>query len=259
MSEPIPIGICTSPDKVAAIAPGYDYLELTVSSNLIPLEPDEVYAPREPQLEELRPRIRAFNVFVPGQVKLVGEEVDWELVELYVQRALHRAANLGGDIVVFGSGRARRVPVGYSRALAWGQLVRFLSLCADQAAIQGIVIAIEPLNRQECNIINTYTEGVQLARDVGRDQVRVLADIYHMMMEAEPLDHLEEEPDWLAHVHLADTGNLWPGSGMYPLERMFAVLKEIGYRGRASVECRWGEDFTGETAKALRFLRGLAG
>jgi len=79
------------------------------------------------------------------------------------------------------------------------------------------------------------------------------------MMDAEPLDHILEEPDWLAHVHLADTGRRWPGSGMYPLERLFAILKEIDYQGRASVECAWGEDFGGETARALRFLRGLAG
>ena len=28
MSKPIPIGICISPDKVSALAPGYDHLEL---------------------------------------------------------------------------------------------------------------------------------------------------------------------------------------------------------------------------------------
>jgi len=259
MSKSIPIGICVSPDKVSALAPGYDHLELVVSSNLVPLEADDVYAARQAELDDLRPRIRAFNSFVPAEVRLVGESVDWEQVELYVERALHRAANLGGDVVVFGSGGARAVPMGYSRVLAWGQLVRFLTLCADQAATHDITIAIEPLNRTECNIITTYLEGVQLAKDVARDEVRVLADIYHFMMEAEPLDHILDEPDWLAHVHLADTGRRWPGSGMYPLERLFAILKEIGYQGRASIECGWGEDFAGDTAKALRFLRGLAG
>jgi len=259
MTKPIPIGICVSPDKVSDLAPGYDHLELSVASSLIPLEADDAYSAREPVLQNLRPRIRAFNSFVPGKVKLVGEDVNWPQVELYVERALRRAANLGGDIVVFGSGGARNIPEHYSRALAWGQLVRFLSLCADRAAIHDITIAIEPLNRKESNVINTYLEGVQLAKDVGREEVQVLADIYHFMMEGEPLDDILEKPDWLAHVHLADTGRLWPGSGTYPLERLFAILKEIGYQGRASVECRWGDDYTDETARSLRFLRGLAG
>jgi len=257
MTEPIPIGICLSPDKVPALAPGYDYLELSVSASLMALEADDIYATRWAELENLRPRIRAFNCFVPGEVKLVGPTVDWEQVEIYVERALRRAANLGGDVVVFGSGGARAIPERYPRALAWGQLVRFLNLCADQAAIHDVTIAIEPLNQAECNIINTYLEGVQLAKDVARAEVRVLADIYHFMMEAEPLQDIEKEPDWLAHVHLADTGRLWPGSGSYPLERLFAILKEVGYQGRASVECGWGDDYTGETARSLRFLRSL--
>ncbi len=95
--------------------------------------------------------------------------------------------------------------------------------------------------------------------DVPRTGVRVLPNTFPFMVKAEPLDHILEEADWVAHVHLADTGRRWPGSGMYPLERLFAILKEIDHQGRASVECGWGEDFTGETTKALRFLRGLAG
>lgn len=258
MSKPIPIGICVSPDKAAEVAPGYDYLELAVSSALVPLESEEAYAPREALLQDLRPPVRAFNLFVPGQVKLVGDQVDWDQVELYVERALRRAAALGGEVIVFGSGGARSMPKGCSRAMAWGQLVRFLGICADEAAKQGPTIAIEPLNSRESNIINTYTEGVQLARDVARDEVRVLADIYHFVTDAEPLDDILEAPEWLAHVHLADTGRRYPGSGVYPLERLFEILKEIGYQGRASVECGWGDDYKGETKKALAFLRGLA-
>ena len=135
--------------------------------------------------------------------------------------------------------------------------MRYLELCSNEAFRYGLKIAIEPLNRSETNIINTYREGVQLARDVGRDEVRVLADIYHFMMENEPIEDIAEEPDWLAHVHLADTGRKFPGSGMYPLERLFAILHDIEYTGKVSVECGWGENFTDETARALRFLRPL--
>ena len=259
MSKPIALGMCISPDKVAELAPGYDYLELAVSSTLAPLADDAVYAPHEAALQALRPRIRAFNVFVPKEVRLVGKDVNWEQVELYVRRALHRVANLGGDIVVFGSGGARAIPDDFSRALAWGQLVRFLNLCADYAQTEGVTIAIEPLNHTESNVLNSYPEGVQMAKDVGRREVRVLADIYHFMMDAEPLEDIANAPEWLAHVHLADTGRLHPGSGIYPLERLFAILKDVDYQGMASVECKWGDDFAGESARSLQFLRRLAG
>jgi hypothetical protein len=258
MDKPIPIGMCISPERVPDLAPGYDFIELAVSSNLVPLEEDSDYIQRRPGLASLFPPIRAFNVFVPAQVKLVGPAVDFGLVKVYVQRALQRASELHAETVVFGSGGARALPEGFNRAVAWGQLVRFLELCSNEAAKHKLVIAIEPLNKAETNIINTYLEGVQLAMDVGRDEVRVLADIYHFMMDNEPIDDISHEPTWLAHVHLADTGRRFPGSGMYPLEQLFTILKDIEYPGKVSVECNWGPDFAEESARALRFLRPLA-
>jgi len=258
MSCSIPIGICVSPERVPQIAPGYDFIELAASSTLVPLEDDGAFAKIKPELAALQPPIRAFNVFIAPQLKLVGPDVNWQQVSLYVRRALRRASDLGGEVIVFGSGGARMVPAGFSRADAWKQLVHFLELCSNEAAEYGIQIAIEPLNRGETNIINTYREAVALARDVGRDEIRVLADIYHFMVENEPLEDIAAEPDWLAHVHLADTGRKYPGSGMYPLERLFAILHDIEYAGRVSVECGWGDDFSDESARALHFLRSLA-
>jgi len=257
MAGQIEIGMCLAPERVPALASGYDYLELPVSTALSPLDDDASFAARGAALQALRPRVRAFNVFAPRQLRLTGDGVDWDQVETYVERALRRAGDLGGDVVVFGSGASRSVPDGFSRAIAWGQLVRFLTLCADHAARNGLVVAIEPLNKGETNILNTYPEAVRMARDVARDEVRVLADIYHFMQDGEPLDDILEAPEWLAHVHLADTGRRWPGSGSYPLERVFAILGEIDYAGKASIECSWGDDFTAESSRALRFLRAL--
>jgi len=256
----IQIGICTSPEMVGQLAPGYDYVEFVAANALSPLLDNETYAP---QLEELKqqvtPPIRAFNSFVPASVKLVGPEVDWNTVETYVERAFARAAALGGKTIGFGSGGARMVPVGFSRALAWGQLVRFCTLCARQSERTGVVLAIEPLNHKECNIVNSYAEACQLARDVAQpDQVRGIADRYHFVMDGEPLSHIEQGAEWLSHVHLADSKRLWPGSGGYPLERLFRILHELGYEGMASAECGWGDDFGANTARSLAFMRNLA-
>jgi sugar phosphate isomerase/epimerase len=258
MSKPIAIGICVSPADASKVAPGFDYLELPLSATLVPLQDDIAFAQQEAALQALQPAVRAFNLFVPAQVKLVGESVDWESVAAYVEHALRRAARLGAEVIVFGSGGARQVPAGFPRDEAWDQLVRFLGICARRAAEHGIIIAIEPLNRRECNILNSYSEAVRLARDVEREEIRVLADLYHFMMDDEPLDDIAAEPDWLAHVHLADSGRLHPGSGSYPLERLFDILKDVGYHGRASIECGWGANYAAETAASLRFLRGLA-
>ena len=84
MARPIPIGMCVRPDKVPELAPGYDHLELPVAA-LMPLSDDLAYGPVGANLGTLSPAVLAFNAFVPGEIKLVGDKVDWEQIDLYVQ------------------------------------------------------------------------------------------------------------------------------------------------------------------------------
>jgi sugar phosphate isomerase/epimerase len=252
----LPLGICLSPERAAELAPGYDFVELGVST-LLPFEPDDAWAARQAELAALRPPVRAFNVFVPGQLPLVGPNVDRSAIAVYVGQAVARAAELGAGVIVFGSGRARAVPEGFARTRAQDQLADFLTTCADAAAGTGVTIAIEPLNHAESNILTTYLEAAELAARVARPEIRVLADVYHFMMDEEPLDDILRAPERLAHIHLADSERLYPGSGSYPLARLFAILREVGYQGALSIECRWGDDFAAESAAALAYLRGL--
>ena len=255
-SAHIQIGICAGPDRIAKVAPGYDFCEPMVAE-LLARGNDAEFAPKATQLARQVPHVRAFNCFIPGDLKIVGPDVAWEPLAAYASTAIARAAQVGAGTIVFGSGGARRIPDGFSRAKAWGQLVRFCDMCGQVAEMHGLVIAIEPLNHTECNVINSYLEGVSLAKDVDRPRsVRVLADIYHFMMDAESLNDIREAPEWLTHIHLADTDRRFPGSGSYPLERLLAILKEIGYCGKVSIECSWGDDLTDESARALAFLRG---
>ena len=70
MSRPIPLGICVSPSRVKDVAKGFDYIELGVSSDLAPLEPDADVTERLQLMRDLPYAVRAFNGFVPPQVPL---------------------------------------------------------------------------------------------------------------------------------------------------------------------------------------------
>jgi len=255
-----PIGICLAPTQSSRLAEGFDYVELQVAPSLLPLDDEAIFLSQAEKTTFPELRVDGFNCFVPGILKIVGPEVEWRAVESYVRRAIDRAAWRGAHFIVFGSGEARRVPDGFPRTVAWSQLIRFLKLCAEVAEPHGVIIAIEPLNRSESNILNTYTEAVLMAEDVGcRAQVQVLADIYHFMVDEEPLEDILLAPEWLAHVHVADTHNHHPGSGDYPLARLFAMLKDISYSGRVSIECVWGEYPALEAKRSLDLLRQLSG
>ncbi len=195
-----------------------------------------------------------FNVFVPGELKITGPAVDMAKLQAYVAESLGRVKSVGGELVVFGSGGARNIPDGFDRDTAWQQLIDFLQMVAVEADKTGISITIEPLNRKESNVINSVAEGVALAQAVARPSIRVLADLYHMQEENEALATVVENAPWLAHVHVADSGRLAPGTGSYPYPEFFGHLKSTGYAGRIAVECKW-QDFEEEAGAAVAFLR----
>lgn len=247
-------GVCAPLEAAAFLRDaGYDYIELTVVS-LMPEKSDEECRELLQQVSGSPLPAEAFNVFLPGDLKITGPEVDSERLERYLQSSLKRVADLGGRVVVFGSGGARRVPDGFPRERAWEQLRGFLCKAADCAEEFGVVLAIEPLNSKECNIVNSVSEAVQLSEEVNRQSVKVLADMFHMVEDGEPLENVAIAGRRLAHVHVADTGRLYPGSGCNDFRTFFRVLKSIGYDARISIECRWG-DFNAEAPKALEFLK----
>src|SRR5438874_284778 len=53
---------------------------------------------------------RASNVFLPGDLKVVGTSVDAARIDEYVRTALGRMERLGIGVLVIGSGAARAVP-----------------------------------------------------------------------------------------------------------------------------------------------------
>lgn len=246
-------GVCRPIEEAAtAAAAGFNYLECTVVSLEPESEQGEILTPF---LKSPLP-VKVYNVFLPGDLKVVGEEIDYERVEAYLDSALERVRLTGADRVVFGSGRSRNVPAGLSHEKASAQLVRFLRMAGDAAASRGITIVIEPLNRGESNIINSVTEGVEYARRADHESVRVLADLYHMMVENEPLDVVAQWSEWLEHVHVADSERGAPGSGSYPYAAFFDHLHDSGYSGSISIECRW-DDFSSQGADAVTFLREM--
>ena len=248
---------CNIEDAPVAQAAGFDFIECKVTS-LLPDESaddnNEVVAAIIAQHKASPIPVAAFNVFLPRDLKIVGPAVDDARIERYITNALTRVQAIGARIIVFGSGAARDIPDSFPRDMAWRQTVSFLQRVATTAEPHGITIVIEPLNRKESNTILSVAEGVELASAVNRPSIRVLADFYHMDEEHEPLSHLTTYGEWLSHIHVADSGRGAPGTGTYPYVEFAGRLREIGYDGMVSVECRW-QDFAAQARPAQEFLR----
>lgn len=236
---------------------GCNYLELGVET-VKPEESKEEFAEVKEKIRRFSLAPEAFNCFIPPNLKLVGGEVDFARVTRYVQIALSRIAELRGKIVVFGSGGARKVPDGFPRERAHEQLIKFLNMVADEAGKQGITIALEPLFKVATNIINSVREGLELVKKVGRKEILLLADLFHMGEEKESFSSLEEAKDYLVHIHIPVPGiEGVEVKKSYDHQGFLKKLEKIGYEGRVSVEDNGGSfhNFEEECSLVLHWLK----
>jgi sugar phosphate isomerase/epimerase len=192
---------------------------------------------------------------VPAALKIVGPEADLERLTRYISRVARRAKPLDVRILGFGSGGARSVPDGFDRERAMQQLIEFSRVGARFAADSGVVMAMEPLNRPECNFINTVAEVHEIVRAVDSPAFRVLLDTYHLWRENEPLENVAAATPYIAHVHVADLENRTPPgeSGTSDYRPVFRLLKAAGYDALMSVEAKSFDADSG--ARSLRFLK----
>jgi sugar phosphate isomerase/epimerase len=249
------IGVCTGIANSSIIkAAGYSYIEEGVRGFLVPSEPDEVFNINLAQLKNSGIPMEACNSFLPGELKCVGPDAVHEKILQYAKTAFRRAEQSGVKTIVFGSSGARKIPEGFTKADARKQ---FVSLCKQMAPVakkHSVVISLEPLNSKECNFINSVSEGGEIVREVDHPNFRLLADIYHMLIEEEGPESLVENGKYLYHVHIAEKeGRTAPGFHGEDFTPYFKALKQVGYKGRISVECSW-ENLQAQAEKTLQTI-----
>jgi sugar phosphate isomerase/epimerase len=236
-------------------ANGYACLEESTQESFSPLNLDRQGF--EKQLARLRMSkvpVYSCNVFLPGRLKLVGPQVDEAAVLNYADSVFHRAREAGLKIVVLGSGEARKIPPGFDATTARAQFVSIVRRMGALARAQGIILAMENLNRSETNFGNTLREVTALIREVDHPSVRVTADMYHMLREDESASAIIDAGPLLVHCHIAEEKDrARPGRYGEDFRPYFKALKEIGFRGRIMMECGW-KDLRMEAGPALAYL-----
>ncbi len=236
---------------------GFDYVELPLAQ-MADLS-DKEFSSLKEEVDLSGLKCEACNNFFPGHIRLTGEGVDYRKVEEYLAKALERAALLGAKVIVFGSSKSKNVPEGYPMDKAWSQLVELLRFIDPMVRAKGITVVIEPICKLESNIINNAGEGLQLSRAVDRENVRLLVDYYHLVMEKEDPEVILRAESYIQHIHFAN-----PAGRAYPTERedgyvrFVSLLKRIGYEGRMSVEA-YTKDFLNDAKRSMEILRQIAG
>lgn len=247
--------VCTSVSNYPLLkATGYEYVE----SNVAYLMPDKSDAEFQEHLDEIK-RVKAKIIsctsFIPGSLPLVGPEAKQEEALVWADAALRRAGMVGIPYIVFGSGKARNIPEGFSREEAVEQFISFCRQIAPLAEKYKVTVVIEPLNRAETNLVNSLEEGARIVEAVGHPNVQLLCDIYHMMREDELPSEIVKYGKYIRHCHIAEKEERTsPGTKGDDFTPYFKALKQIGYKGCVSIECRW-KDLPQEIQPALSYMR----
>ena len=251
----VQVGYCTPLRNLeAAKAAGFDYVELSTTeiANLSDADFDQAVT----RIRQVGLPVPATNLFLPAALKVTGPTVDQQQQMMHVRKAFDRLAKLGTQIVVFGSGGARQVTDGFAKDEAFQQLVDFGRRIAPEARARGITVTIEPLRRQETNIINSAAEGLRLVEAINDPNFQLMVDFYHLASEQEDPSIIQRASAHIRHLHMANpTGRVFPRSwDEYNYTPFFAALKQIGYDKRISVEAST-QDFPTDAPLAIALLR----
>lgn len=252
------IGICTDfvnlPD-VAAL--GFDYVELSLCE--LAALPEQDFIELSEYIDAADIRVEACRDMLPADLPITGPGVNATALHGYLSHALGRARRLGVKVVALDAATSRHVEGDGDFPFAWRQLGNFLRLSQGHARECGMQIALEPLRKADCSLLNLVSEATLIAGLLQLSNVGVAAHWGHMSMASEPISVLWKAAPLLRHVHLENALNRHlpaPGDGE-DYGRLLSLLSDMNYAGGVSLCGEIEESFARDAAKAVEYIREL--
>jgi len=139
-----------------------------------------------------------------------------------------------------------------------GRFIESLGMLALYAEPKGVQIALEPVNRYELNFINTLEEAQQIIGKVGRPNIKIMPDTFHMNIEERCIEaSFIAHKDLIAYIHFAESNRWAPGMGHLNFPNIINTLEAIGYEGYVTVEILPHPSPDEAALKAANYLKTL--
>jgi D-psicose/D-tagatose/L-ribulose 3-epimerase len=178
----------------------------------------------------------------------------------YITWLIEAAEQLGSPVVagpMYSAVGKDHLEDSAARRKEWDLAVVGIREMADYADGKGVNLAIETLNRFETDMINTVSQGLQLIREVGRENVGLHLDTFHMHLEEKSSPQaIRLAGDRLFHFHACENDRGVPGTGQVRWQEIAPALKSANYQGPVVIE-----SFTSqvkEIARAVSIWREIA-
>lgn len=196
----------------------------------------------------------------------------------YIASCLNFCVELGvnffGGPMYSAVGKARMLSPEQRKA-EWKLAVKNLRKVCDMAASRNLLIALEPLNRFESDLVNTTNDVVRLIDDINHPAAQIMLDGFHMNIEERNIEEaIITAGDKLIHLQVSENYRGTPGTGQTCWNAYKKGLEKINYKGTVTIEsftpenkelagsvCFWhpmSESQDSFAADGLRFLKRWA-
>jgi len=127
---------------------------------------------------------------------------------------------------------------------------------ADLAAKYDITLLMESLNRFEGYLINDAKEALNYVQEVGKNNVKVMLDTFHMNIEEDDIcQAIRSAGQYLGELHIGEANRRPPRNGRIDWDAIGAVLRELDYIGNVVMEPF--VSMGGQVGKDIRIWRNI--
>jgi sugar phosphate isomerase/epimerase len=175
----------------------------------------------------------------------------------YLAELSHAAAEMGGDILVFGSPVQRNLPDGMTREQGEANALDTFRYCLPALERDRVYLCLEPLTPAETNFMTCAAEGVSMVRKLAHPYVKLHLDTKAMSVESAPTpDVIRANREFFHHFHANDPNKRGPGFGKTDFKPIFQALKDVDYNGWVSVEVfDYSPDPDTIARESIRYMR----
>lgn len=155
-------------------------------------------------------------------------------------------------------GRIRGTVGDRSRQYVEDLFIEVVRELCEYARFKGVTLLLEPVNRYECDFINTVEEALRFLKRIAATNLAIMPDVFHMNIEEKSIGEvLANNIDSIKYVHFADSNRLAPGQGHIDFRYILETLQNVGYDDYISIEILPKPNPDIAAKQAIDFLRPI--
>jgi D-psicose/D-tagatose/L-ribulose 3-epimerase len=123
------------------------------------------------------------------------------------------------------------------RKAEWDRSAESLKRIGDGIAKYDVIIALEPINRFEIDMINTSWQAFDMCEQVNHPNIKLMLDTFHMNIEDRDIgDAIRSCKKHLVHFHTCSNNRGIPGEDHVPWADVRKAFIDIDYEGFGVIE-----------------------